>query len=495
MRMAVVRALLAAAISWVATGAAVGQSMEDAASKSKRANELVQAGKPEEAIAIYQELAASFPGEISFKLNLGIALYKAGRYQESLKECEALAKRRHDLFPAWLIVGASDLKLGDAAAAEEPLRQALAIQPEDPNAHIMLADALLALARWPDAAAQYEISARAMRDNPRVWFGLWHSYDAMVEECFARLRQAAPESAEEEAFSCELEIERGDLASAFQHCRKALSRRPSLRGIHAMVAKIYEGAGHADWARVETAKGQGDDETCSAPTLACKFTTGRFAEIAGEKADSPEDIYWQGKAFLALSQQAYRRVQELPPSRESYEATATEDEKRGLYPEAGAAWRQALQFEPTDRGLKHQLALALCHANDCVSALPLLKEELRHDPRSAELNYLCGLAFNSTRNPAEALPYLEAAVQLDAKFLPARAALGEAYLEAGMPERAIAQFEAAKAEDVDGSRHYQLSRAYLAAGMRDRAAATLEEYKEISRRAREERSQPAITPP
>ena len=64
-----------------------------------------------------------------------------------------------------------------------------------------------------------------------------------------------------------------------------------------------------------------------------------------------------------------------------------------------------------------------------------------------------------------------------------------------MPERAIAQFEAAKAEDLDGSRHYQLSRAYLATGMRDRAAATLEEYKEISRRAREERSQPAITPP
>lgn len=375
MVMALVPALWVATISFVALSFADPQFVADAARESSRANALVEAGKPEQAIPIYQELAVAFPNESSFKINLAIALFKAGRYRATIEECNALLKRQPDLFPAWLFLGASRLKLGDASTAEGPLRKALAIRGDDPNARIMLADALLAQQHWAEAANQYEISARALPDSPRLWYGLNRSYESLAGESLKRIEEVAPTSAEAFALSAEFELDQGQLATAFQHFRQALTLQPSFRGIHAQVAGIYETTGHPDWASNERAKDP-RDYPCIANSLECEFVAGRLREVASAKADSPEAVYWQANAFLVLSREAYTRLQELPPSKERFEVIAITEEKRGRYPEAAAAWKEALQSEPADMELQRRLALALCHANDCVSALPLLKQQL-----------------------------------------------------------------------------------------------------------------------
>ena len=184
-------------------------------------------------------------------------------------------------------------------------------------------------------------------------------------------------------------------------------------------------------------------------------------------ASMPDEMYWQARAFLRLSQQAHERLQELPPSREKYESAARIDERSGRWPEAAAAWKEALKLAPGSRKIAQKLALASCRSNDCVSALPVLRDALVRDPSSAELNFLYGLALSGARDARRALPYLEAAVRLDGSLLEARAALGEAYLEAGETQRAIPELEKAIAEDADGSRHYQLARAYQSTGQQE----------------------------
>jgi predicted Zn-dependent protease len=208
-------------------------------------------------------------------------------------------------------------------------------------------------------------------------------------------------------------------------------------------------------------------------------------------------LYWQAKAFLALSQRAFTHLQSLPQSSESHQTAALEHEKHSRYPEAAASWKNALELEPTDPQLELRLALALCHGNDCATALPLLKNQLLRQPDSAELNYFCGLALTSTRTPSEALSYLERSVKRDPKFLAAQAALGEAYLEANQPANAIEHLKASLADDPDGSRHYQLARAYRAAGLQPQATATLSAYREIlqHRRTETDAQISSITPP
>ncbi len=468
----------------------------DTADKWRRANELVQAGKPDQAIPLYRELAAAFPQDPSLGVNLAIAQYKAHLYRDAIEECYALLKVDPKLFSAWLFLGASQFELGDAAGAAVALKKAVDLNPEDFNARLMLADALLAQDRYAEAVAQYEQVGRLMPDSPRVFFGLNRSYEALAIALYDRLERAASGSPEFLALNGDFEVERRQFARALQRYRQALALRPSFPGAHESVAQIYEKTEHPDWALAERQKQKPGVPECTSPSPECEFAAGRLREMATASASTPNEIYWQAKACLRLSQQAYARLQELPPSQEEYEAAARVDERSGRWPEAEAAWREALKLSPGNMQIAQKLALASCRSKDCVSALPVLKEAIGREPTSAELNFLYGLALGGTQDARRALPYLEAAVRLDGNLLDAHAALGEAYLEAGEAERAIPQLEKAIADDADGSRHYQLARAYQSAGKQERSAAVLREYREIlARRETAKEEDDRITPP
>jgi len=454
----------------------------DAADKWRRANDLMQAGKPDQAIPLYRELAAAFPRDTSFGINLAIAQYKAHLYRDAIEECGALLKLQPKLFSAWLFLGASELELDDAASAVVALRKAADLSPGDRNARLMLADALLAQDRYAEAADDFEEAKQTMPDSPRVWYGLNRSYEALAVEVSDRLEKTAPGSPELLALSGDVELERQQFARALQRYRQALAARPSLPGVRESVFMIYEKTGHTDWALVERQKETPVAPDCVSQSLECQFNAGDFREIVKAAASTPAEMYWQAKAFLSLSRQAYMRLQELPPSRETYEAAARVDERMGRWPEAAAKWKEALRLSPEDTKIPRKLALALCRSNDCTSALPFLKDAIVREPSSAELNFLYGIALSGAQEARRAVPYLETAVKIDGNLLDARAALGEAYLEAGEPERAIPQLEKAIAEDTDGSRHYQLGRAYQSAGKQEQAGAALREYREILRR-------------
>ena len=471
----------------------VAQS-SDTADKWRRANELVQAGKPDRAIPLYRELAAAFPRDPSFGVNLAIAQYKAHLYRDAVAECNALLKLQPKLFSAWLFLGASQLELGDAAKAAVALKKAVDLNPEDRNARLMLADAMLNQERYTEAAAHYEQAGRVMPDNSRVLLGLVRSYEGLATEIFGRLQAAAPSSPELMALEGDFELERKQFARALRQYRQALHARPSFPGVRESVALIYDKTGHPDWAMAEKQK-QAVLE-CTSPSPECEFAAGHLREIAIAVGSTPNEMYWQARALLRLSEEAYERLQELPPSPERYQAAARADERSGRWPDAAAAWKQALELSPGDIRIAQNLTLASCRNNDCASALPVLKEAMAREPVSAQLNFLYGVALSGTGDARRALPYLEAAVRLDGNLLDARAALGEAYLEAGEAERAIPQLEKAIAEDADGSRHYQLMRAYQSAAKQEQATAALREYREILRRreaAKEEDER--ITPP
>lgn len=461
------------------TGALLQAQAPAAAEKARRANELVRGGKPAEAVPIYKELAAEFPGEPSFRIDLAVAEYQAGQFREAIDVCQALVKTRPDLFAAWLFLGASHFELGEPAGAVEPLRKALALRPDDRNVRVMLGYALLDEGKPAEAAPMFEKAAETMPDVPHVLFGLARSYEALAKDAFLRLQKAAPGSAEWLALRGDFELERRAYGRAFQRYREALALRPQFPGLHGAVATIYEKTGHPDWAASERAKEVAPAADCRDNPRTC--------------ATEVEALYWESRRYRERSQAAYTRLRNSQPSPERYEAEAMDDELGGRYPEAAKAWKEALALSPGDLGIQHRLAMALCRANDCGSALPVIEGLLARQPLSAELNFLYGTALRTTETPERGLPYLEKAVKLDGHLLAARAELGEAYLDAGRTDLAIPQLEAAVAEDPNGSRHFQLARAYRSTGKQERAAEILREYREIRRRLEE--AAPTVAPP
>ena len=129
------------------------------AAEAQRAQELVAAGKPEEAARIYRHLLRGAPDNAALLLNLCIAEYKASQFAEAAAHAEAAVKLQPELLPARLFLGASLFELGEFKRAVEPLEGIERMRAERivrassvrraPPAELVAADAAR-VARRPD---------------------------------------------------------------------------------------------------------------------------------------------------------------------------------------------------------------------------------------------------------------------------------------------------------------------------------------------------------
>src|SRR5262245_28168701 len=115
----------------------------DPVQEAQRAQQLVVAGRLEEAIRIYQGLVKNSPENSILLLNLAIAEYTSKRYREAIDHATAALKRQPDLLPARLFLGASHLALGELTPAIESLELVVTSNPGERNGRLMLGEALL----------------------------------------------------------------------------------------------------------------------------------------------------------------------------------------------------------------------------------------------------------------------------------------------------------------------------------------------------------------
>jgi predicted Zn-dependent protease len=472
----------------------------DIEQRTRAARELVVAGKAEEAIPIYLDLARALPNDPGVLVNLSIAEFKSKRYRDAAAHAEAALKLQPDSPAANLFLGSSYAALGEHARSVGPLEQVLAAKPNDRNARVMLAEAMLALERYDDAAAQFRRASELAPESPGVWYGLGRSFEALSELAFNQLEQRAPESPYWLALSGDIYLKQRRYGSAFTEYTRALSRPNAPRGIHASLAAVYKQTGHRDWASIEQQREPNIAGDCRPQELECDFIAGRNREIVETTRNSgtPEALYWASKAYAELARQAYDRLAQLPASLETHLHAARALDADGLYQQAAGEWRQALKLSPENAEVQAGLVWALYRGGDHAAALPLLIEFIKARPDSRDLQFLCGASLLSLDQPEIAIPYLEIALRLDPLFLPVQAALGHALLLAGKGAQAIPHLQAALPSDEDAATHFQLLRAYQLTGQTDLARQALADYQKTrtslaERRKIEEGA--GITPP
>ncbi len=451
----------------------------DLTRKAQTARELVLEGKAEQAIPIYAEIAREAPQDAANLVNLAIAEFKAKRYRDSAEHAQAAVKLQPDLPGANLFLGASYAALGEHAQALEPLEKVISRQPNDRNACALLAEELLALERYDEAAKQFRKASEFAPQNPKAWYGLGRSYEGLSEAASRRLESTAPDSPYRMALAADVFLQQRRYGNAFASYRRALALAPGLHGIHGALAEVYRRAGHSEWAEVERERESSMlSVDCREDGMACDFQAGRYREVveATRTARGPEDLYWASKAYSELTSEAYAALQQLPPSRESHIHAAQTLEKLGEYRQAVDAWREALKLEPGDFEAQTGLAWALYRSRDCERALPVLTDLLKARSGSSELNFLYGASLLNLEEPEQALSYLETAVRLDPQFLPGRAALGQALLRVGRAADAIPHLKTALTADEDTSARFQLLRAYQLTAQVDLARQALLDY-------------------
>ena len=477
-------------------------SEDELGAKSRLGKELMAAGRYAEAAPVYRELVRAVPGNAGLLLNLGMALHLAGQDEQAIAPLQSALRLQPSSLPAALFLGAAQLRRGRADASVAPLQTAVRLQPDNGDARSMLAQALVGLGRYAEAEPHLRRLSTIAPKAPAAWFNLGKAYEALAGQAFDQLLELDPESPLALALVADARLKQDQRNAAFHLYRKALARDPGRRGLHAAVAEIYRGSGHADWAAVEDEKEkQLARPDCSRDRLECDFAAGRLIEVAAATGAmrSAEAHYWRARAYNELAGRAFGRLSALPPSAESHEWTAQSLGNERRYLESAEEWRRAVALAPRDPRLRLELAVALRLGRDLTGAQKVLEELVAETPDEAQACFLLGDVLLAQDQADRALPLLEKAARLGPDQPQVHSSLGRAYALVGRPAEAIPHLKLALAADADGSVRYQLARCYQATGQAEPARAALADYeafKKANAPGAETHAQgPPITPP
>jgi len=425
----------------------------DPAALAQQARQAMASGQYDAAAGLYRKMIVQLPKVGGLRMNLGLALFQAGKHRAAAAELQAALQLDPTLAPARMMLGLCHAKLGEPALAIPLLEQAWKAEPGNALVLLELADSYYAAGRFAPAAEHFRRLSELQPNNPMAWRGLGLS---LTEHSQALFNKLAPQSAEGYTLLARARLASDEPKAAFALLQQALQRNPAFGPAHGYLAELYTKTGHPDWAAAAMAKaGPG---------------AGVFAEV----------VTASDQALAALA-----RLSALGPTAELYETEAEAARARGAHPEAIAAWRKAIELKPGSEPLQRGLARALFAGRNYDEAIPLLSK--------FTMSYELGESLLETGKPAEAIPHL-----VKAKGQPAQAALGRAYLAADQPAKAIAPLRAALATDTDGSLHFQLARALQRTG----AAAQAREMDRVSQQMRQKKAEQQetvssveITPP
>lgn len=468
--------------------------------KAAQAKSLMESGKFAEAAVLWGELVKAMPGNPGLLLNQGMALHLSGADAKAIPVLELAAKGGAP--PAFLFLGASYLRTGQATKALAPLKRFAAADPRHVEARLMLVDAAGLTGQPAEALPHLEALANLDPQRPMVWYQLGRTYEELAVAEFAQLEKQFPESGPFFALLADSRSKVSQNRAAFFFYRRALAKSPGMRGLHAAIAEIYRRTGEPSWALSEdVAELKLGEPKCNAvKTAECAFVVGNLPQtIALARAMRTADgYYWRVRAYDGLARKAFMRLGQLPESAEGFRFQAEAHRDANRHAEAAASWREALRLMPGQPEYARELISSLLQTKEYALAQKELDPLLASSP-TADLNFLQGDLFLAQQLPDQAIVFLKKAAAQDPRLLAARAALARALLQAGQPAEALPHATAALPIDTDGSLHFQLARAYQSAGQPERAAAAMAKYQQIQARAKEQErmadEQAKITPP
>lgn len=253
---------------------------EDTAELSRQAAAAMRAQRFAEAEARYRKLVELEPVNPMWRMNLGLALFSAGRYANAVPEFEAFLKAKPEAGAVHLLLGTSLLKLGRPCPAIAILEKAVQWNQDRPM--LELADAYYGCKRFERAARAYEAAARTSR-NPAVSRQAAHCYwQARLYPDARRIFQTLePEFANEPEFQYEFgdTLARMDGPEAgLPYLQKAVAAKPELLAARGELGKALLATGDAAGAIPHLEAASRNDATLLLPLSRAYRAAGREAD-------------------------------------------------------------------------------------------------------------------------------------------------------------------------------------------------------------------------
>lgn len=334
-----------------------------------KANDLLQAGKPEEAAQIYRHMLEEDPNSAWTAYNLGLALEAT----QDLKGAEGALREGIDIDPKLAKIrgelGRVELSLGDMESAQKWLQSALDLDPQLVEARGNLA---MVRAREGDLASAAKLLRQALEDDPNYKEG--HLNLGLI------LAQQGDKPAAEEELDKALALAPQDPATLSTVGKAKVQMGKSSEGI-ALLQKVVD----------------------LAPDLAAAHLDLGIA--LADSYDLPEALMQMSEA-----------VQLAPQSGVAHFNRGRVLFDMGRTTEAQPEFETATRLVPEMAEPKYFLALINKQAGNLPVAISLLEESVKLDSQNLMALYLLGQCLDQQRETAKAIAVWRQAIALDPKF-------------------------------------------------------------------------------
>jgi tetratricopeptide (TPR) repeat protein len=216
---------------------AVELDPDDREARRLLADCLSENNKPADAMAEYERLLAQVPGDRPAQLGKARCLVALARHEEAREALEALLKLDPRQVAVLTLLGKVQIRLGDPAAAERWLRQAVVEEPSDREAVYNLGQALQQQGKKDEAAPWVAQLKRIDAEQARL--------SALTKQIMASPRDAALRCQAGEIF-----LAMGNEKEGMRWLQSALQEDPRCTAAHRLLRDHYVRQGRADLAAV-----------------------------------------------------------------------------------------------------------------------------------------------------------------------------------------------------------------------------------------------------
>jgi tetratricopeptide (TPR) repeat protein len=285
----------------------------------------------------------------------------------------------------------------------------------------------------------------------------------------------------------------GNYPRAIEEFQKSLDLDPRLEETEILLALSYFDTGQLQRAipLLEKAYQRKKDD----PDVAAHLGLAYLREQQADKAlvvishwaeiqpDSPEALYFKGKAAQYVASNTFARLTKVAP--DSYRTFQLEAEmlrQRGLAPAAINEYKKAIAQKPDAAGLHYALGTLYREVGRLDEALAEFNQELRitDDPLTY---YWIGDVYLQQNNMDRAQQSLLKALTIQPGLIGAELDLAKTYQAQGKTAQAVKMLQAVIASDPEQQEaHYLLFGLYKDQGQMDQARKELETFQRIKRR-------------
>jgi tetratricopeptide (TPR) repeat protein len=223
-----------------------------------RALQLHQSGDFEGAVREYEAFLALRPERADIRSNLGAALARLGRYEQAVPHYRRALRLDSRNAAIRFNLAVALYKNDQIAAAADELAQAVAIQPENRNAALLLADCWLQTGEYKKVVALLEPKAAQYGDDPALAYllgtALIRDNQPDKGQVFIEKIMRRGDSAEARMMMGTTHLQLADYASAIREFAEAVKLNPRLPTVHSFYGRALMMTGDTERAREEFLK-------------------------------------------------------------------------------------------------------------------------------------------------------------------------------------------------------------------------------------------------